>query len=726
MMDLPLRRKSARLRLQLNSCEGKGIITERKDDTDLKSGFKKVKSCHLTVPLIVGIIYCFLHIYWNSVLLETPLDFDETHTFFDRDIEGLSTSKHCFIVNVMTEGRIGGMTEGRIGGVKSRIRRVLALSQANDGFSGRWVHNLCLSSIFNSFGRLRRETNAKRNLPLTRRDVSLDIMIQMEGDTHTFGVSTRKWLKRMSIIENASLDLFGVEDNPDHHLTRIMTTRKCDWASLIAIDSQNMVNADYFEKLLKSEKMVSKTAADITLHRSREHYQVHIGKESVHFGKIRILCEANLVKSKTDNQFSLGQAITMSAEKWLHQPTIEMLRNNERAELLIRKYNNMHVKVADLDFSGVHVLPYSTLQSRYENICNRTYLLDLIGEESAGLLMSAVHLEPKYLVHSTLDDEQDVSDMRLDLLPPLVEDADWDLMKVGLTSKSTVANTSFQEVVEAPDVRNILEKVSVNGTEYDLPHICLTVFGRWGDLNAALFSLRGYPKVTVVVMNESMLPSQLYEDFPDVRWLWAPRPGHLSSGWNLAFHINRDYESSIIVCNEDVFFPPDWLHRYVKAKAAFPNAKWMGLTQSIQFSGFELPVSSWQSVGPFDDTYRTYFEDDDYWQRLEECFGHDSRTTTIAEHLAPVIIHRRTGWHYNIDLSKKMNENRQFSERYHFDKWTKLSNMTKEEQIQACKPPTCCVKSRNFGLVFRNKVKELNSLDQSVCPYDRRRCHRVK
>ena len=28
--------------------------------------------------------------------------------------------------------------------------------------------------------------------------------------------------------------------------------------------------------------------------------------------------DAESVKSKTDNQFSLGQAITMSAEKWLH------------------------------------------------------------------------------------------------------------------------------------------------------------------------------------------------------------------------------------------------------------------------------------------------------------------------------------------------------------------------------------------------------------------------
>ena len=186
----------------------------------------------------------------------------------------------------------------------------------------------------------------------------------------------------------------------------------------------------------------------------------------------------------------------------------------------------------------------------------------------------------------------------------------------------------------APDLRNILEKFSVNGTEYDLPHICLTVFGRWVDLNAALLSLMGYSKVTVVVMNESMLPSQLYKDFPDARWLWAPRPGHLSSGWNIAFQINRDYESSIIVYIEDVFFPPDWLHWYVKAKVAFPNAKWVGLTQSIQYSGFELPVSSWQYVGPFDDTYRTYFEDGDYWQRLEECFGRDSRIVITSEHLS--------------------------------------------------------------------------------------------
>ncbi len=79
------------------------------------------------------------------------------------------------------------------------------------------------------------------------------------------------------------------------------------------------------------------------------------------------------------------------------------------------------MKVADQDFSGVYVRPYSTLESK---ICNRTYLLDLIGEERISLLMSVVHLEPKYLVHSALGDEQNVSDLRVDLLPPLVEETD--------------------------------------------------------------------------------------------------------------------------------------------------------------------------------------------------------------------------------------------------------------------------------------------------------------
>ena len=163
--------------------------------------------------------------------------------------------------------------------------------------------------------------------------------------------------------------------------------------------------------------MVSKKAADIIIHRSQEVHQVHIGKESVHFGKIRIICEAESVKSKTDNQFSLGQAIMMSAEKWLHQPTIKIFCNNEWAELIIKKYNNTHVKVADQDFSGVYARPYSALESKKS-------LLDLIGEERTSLLMSVVHLEPKYLVHFALDDEQNVSDLRVDLLPPLVEETD--------------------------------------------------------------------------------------------------------------------------------------------------------------------------------------------------------------------------------------------------------------------------------------------------------------
>jgi len=92
--------------------------------------------------------------------------------------------------------------------------------------------------------------------------------------------------------------------------------------------------------------------------------------------------DAESVKSKTDNQFSLGQAITMSAEKWLHQPTIKILCNNEWAELIIKKYNNTHVKVADQDFSGVYVRPYSTLESK-KSVIVHIYSISLERRERA-------------------------------------------------------------------------------------------------------------------------------------------------------------------------------------------------------------------------------------------------------------------------------------------------------------------------------------------------------
>jgi len=38
--------------------------------------------------------------------------------------------------------------------------------------------------------------------------------------------------------------------------------------------------------------------------------------------------------------------------------------------------------------------------------------------------MSVVHLESKYLVHAALDDEQNVSNLRVDLLPTLVVETD--------------------------------------------------------------------------------------------------------------------------------------------------------------------------------------------------------------------------------------------------------------------------------------------------------------
>ena len=132
--------------------------------------------------------------------------------------------------------------------------------------------------------------------------------------------------------------------------------------------------------------------------------------------------------------------------------------------------------------------------------------------------------------------------MRLQLVPPALKE-DWNtlLKNLGLSAtKSLVPRGPFHP-----------SKVC----EYDVcPQIVITVMDRWGDLYAALLSLRTYSKVAVVLTDRRIrIPSDLINDFPAVSWLHTPKQLHLSSAWNVAIETFLS-ESHFVICNEDIMY----------------------------------------------------------------------------------------------------------------------------------------------------------------------------
>jgi hypothetical protein len=221
------------------------------------------------------------------------------------------------------------------------------------------------------------------------------------------------------------------------------------------------------------------------------------------------------------------------------------------------------------------------------------------------------------------------------------------------------------------------------------PRVVFTVFKRYGDLHVALLSLRSYPKISVVVMDSCPVPKMLKVKFPSVEWLRSPVENHLSSGWNLAF-TKYDNEEALLVCNEDVLFPVDWYSRLELSRQKYPDARWLGLTQSVQFSGFLMHTTTFRVVGNFDENFRTYFEDDDYWLRLEECYGQSKRVVVVSKSLQAVVIHRRTGWSWDERARRQMMSNFAFSEKIFISKWNEIDAISAE----ACKSPLCCLRTR--------------------------------
>lgn len=273
--------------------------------------------------------------------------------------------------------------------------------------------------------------------------------------------------------------------------------------------------------------------------------------------------------------------------------------------------------------------------------------------------------------------QQSLNDLHLKRTPPGMTLLTWQkvLMDLNLTTEVTCTNRSR---VANQVVRRM-----------ESPRVMITVSSRWGDLHAALLSLGDYPKITVVDVGIHDVPDELVQCFSQVEWLVAPHPFYLSSAWNAAIRKHLADEVSWIICNDDVLFPHDWQRRFEIAQQTFPQAVWMGLTQSIQFSGFWLPTRTWKIVGPFDEAFSTYYEDDDYWLRIEACFGAKSKLRQqIFPQLQPVVIHRRTGWFWNWGQGLRMLLNKRKSRAMFFRKWPVAQG------VQECGKKHCCLTTR--------------------------------
>ncbi len=226
--------------------------------------------------------------------------------------------------------------------------------------------------------------------------------------------------------------------------------------------------------------------------------------------------------------------------------------------------------------------------------------------------------------------------------------------------------------------------------------VILTASTRFSDVYVALRSLSPYEHITVVATTSEPIPEFFAKCFPHVEFLKSPWSNHLSAAWNHAIHLHKENYDYFLICNDDVLFPNDWMKRLDVAIDRYADAAWIGTTQSIQFSGFLLPVSTWLSVGKFDEVYTAYFEDDDYWVRLEECYGNASKfRVTLYPMMQPVVYHRRVGWSKAANWTKIMRDNMRVSKLRFFNNWTPVDDST-----VACKLVKC-LKTRKNILVTR-------------------------
>lgn len=324
--------------------------------------------------------------------------------------------------------------------------------------------------------------------------------------------------------------------------------------------------------------------------------------------------------------------------------------------------------------------------------------LPSIRSESNGRIARLSQTHGGIQNETSCSSSQHVDDLRLASVPHRLTGEQWSevLQGLNLTTETACSPTN------------------ITGFHQDslahLPRIILTVTSRWGDLHAALLSLKDYPKITVTVLEHCAIPLKLTLCFPMVEWLYAPLERHLSSAWNVAIDRHSRSENSWIICNDDVLFPPDWQERLKKARAAFPRAVWMGLTQSIQFSGFWMSRETVKTVGRFDEVFTTYFEDDDFWVRLEACYGSKVSRPVLYPEYRPVVLHRRTGWHWSRMKNMQMAANKRISHALFFQKWRKVVNSS------LCWLSHCCLHTRQ-SIIVESSLNTSGSNCLQSCRY---------
>jgi len=218
--------------------------------------------------------------------------------------------------------------------------------------------------------------------------------------------------------------------------------------------------------------------------------------------------------------------------------------------------------------------------------------------------------------------------------------------------------------------------ISYTYTASQLPRVIVVGSPRLTEVYVALRSLATYPYVTLVSTEQDQIPYFLKQCFPNVDFLNPTLYGHLPAAWNTAIRHSMTVHDFFVICNDDVIFPNDWLERLTKARAHHKHAVWLGLVQSIQFGAFGIPASTIENVGLFDEGYTAYFEDDDYWIRMEECYGIlPGRRVVLVPDFAPAVIHRRVGWK-NTGVKPKSKYARS-KERF-FQNWIEVNNCTSD------------------------------------------------
>ena len=231
----------------------------------------------------------------------------------------------------------------------------------------------------------------------------------------------------------------------------------------------------------------------------------------------------------------------------------------------------------------------------------------------------------------------------------------------------------FDEEISCPGLADHTHFQGAHSRYTIRTRVVITASIRFTELYVALKSLGSYP-FTTVISTSSDVPEYFKVCFPHVEFLKSPVESHLAAAWNFAIERHQGHTTHFLMCNDDVLFPKDWIEQLQRTLATRRRAVWYGVSQSIQFSAFILPTETWSDVGHFNEQYMAYYEDDDYWIRIDECYGERGLRQVNVPDLPPVVLHRRVGWRAVPGASNRMGTNMKESEKLFFSNWEKVDS----------------------------------------------------